>query len=51
MDDQKVDTNYVIRVADNGLQLMPQIKQIHDLERLKTILWHIVTANNLEELQ
>lgn len=46
-----IEINLELKFADNGLQLMPQINQINDLERLKTILRNVVTANNIEELQ
>ncbi|MEH2334840.1 Rpn family recombination-promoting nuclease/putative transposase [Nostoc sp.] len=46
-----IEINLELKFSDNGLQLMPQINQINDLERLKTILRNVVTANNIEELQ
>lgn len=46
-----IEINLELKFGDNGLQLMPQINQINDLERLKTILRNVVTANNIEELQ
>jgi predicted transposase YdaD len=46
-----IEINLELKFSDRGLQLMPQINQIQDLERLKTILRNIVTANTIEELQ
>ncbi|MEH2445820.1 MAG: Rpn family recombination-promoting nuclease/putative transposase [Nostoc sp.] len=46
-----IEINLELKFGDNGLQLMPQINQINDLERLKAILRNVVTANNIEELQ
>ncbi|MEH2462643.1 Rpn family recombination-promoting nuclease/putative transposase [Nostoc sp.] len=46
-----IEINLELKFGDNGLQLMPQINQINDLERLKTILRDVVTANSIEELQ
>ncbi|MEH2300403.1 MAG: Rpn family recombination-promoting nuclease/putative transposase [Nostoc sp.] len=46
-----IEINLELKFGDNGLQLMPQINQINDLERLKTILRNVVTTNNIEELQ
>ena len=46
-----IEINLELKFGDNGLQLMPQINQINDLERLKTILRNVVTANSIEELQ
>ncbi|AVH69093.1 Rpn family recombination-promoting nuclease/putative transposase [Nostoc sp. 'Lobaria pulmonaria (5183) cyanobiont'] len=46
-----IEINLELKFSDKGLQLMPQINQINDLERLKTILRNVVTANNIEELQ
>jgi predicted transposase YdaD len=46
-----IEINLELKFSDRGLQLMPQINQIQDLERLKTILRNIVTANTVEELQ
>ncbi|WP_392482013.1 Rpn family recombination-promoting nuclease/putative transposase [Nostoc sp. C110] len=46
-----IEINLELKFSDRGLQLMPQINQIQDLERLKTILRNVVTANTIEELQ
>ncbi|QLE48538.1 transposase [Nostoc sp. C057] len=46
-----IEINLELKFSDRGLQLMPEINQIQDLERLKTILRNIVTANTIEELQ
>jgi predicted transposase YdaD len=39
------------RFGSEGLELMPQIAQISDLERLQEILRSIVVANTIEELR
>ncbi|MEH2216948.1 MAG: hypothetical protein V7K72_07370 [Nostoc sp.] len=46
-----IEINLELKFGDRGLQLMPEINHIQDLERLKTILQNIVTANTIEELQ
>jgi predicted transposase YdaD len=46
-----IEINLELKFSDRGLQLIPQINQIQDLERLKTILRNVVTANTIEELQ
>ncbi|MCW5316206.1 hypothetical protein GTQ43_21025 [Nostoc sp. KVJ3] len=46
-----IEINLELKFSDRSLQLMPEINQIQDLERLKTILRNIVTANTIEELQ
>ncbi len=40
-----------IKFGEEGLQLMPQISQITDLEQLKVIQRGVKTVNSLEELQ
>lgn len=40
-----------VRFGSEGLELMPQIAQISDLERLQEILRSIVVANTIEELR
>lgn len=40
-----------VKFGSEGLELMPQIVQISDLERLQEILRSIVVANTIEELQ
>lgn len=40
-----------LKFGSEGLQLMPEISQISDLERLKAIREGIKTMNTLEELQ
>lgn len=40
-----------IKFGDEGLQLMPQISQITDLEQLKVIQRGVKTVNSLEELR
>lgn len=39
------------KFGTQGLQLMPQISEITDLERLNTILLGIITVNTLDELR
>ncbi|MEH2235538.1 Rpn family recombination-promoting nuclease/putative transposase [Nostoc sp.] len=46
-----IEINLELKFGNTGLQLMPQINQINDIERLKIILRNVVTANNIEELQ
>jgi predicted transposase YdaD len=46
-----IEINLELKFSDRALQLMPQINQIQDLERLKTILRNVVTANTIEEFQ
>ncbi|MBC6432761.1 hypothetical protein FM036_19200 [Nostoc sp. HG1] len=46
-----IEINLELKFGDRGLQLMPQINLIQDLERLKTILRNVITANTIEELQ
>ena len=40
-----------VEFGSDSLDLMPQITQISDLERLKAVLRSIVVANTIEELQ
>lgn len=40
-----------IKFGNEGLQLMPQISQITDLEKLKVIQRGVQTVNSLEELR
>jgi predicted transposase YdaD len=40
-----------VKFGDIGLELMPQISEISDLERLSAIFIHILTSNTLEEVQ
>ncbi|MEH2409156.1 Rpn family recombination-promoting nuclease/putative transposase [Nostoc sp.] len=46
-----IEINLELKFGNTGLQLMPQITEINDIERLKIILRNVVTANNIEELQ
>ncbi len=46
-----IEMSLEVKFGSEGLDLMPQISQISDLERLKAILRSIVTANKLEDLQ
>jgi hypothetical protein len=40
-----------MKFGNEGLQLMPQIIQISDIENLKSILRRVIAANTVEELQ
>jgi predicted transposase YdaD len=40
-----------VKFGSEGLELMPEIAQISDLERLKEILRSIVVANTIAELR
>lgn len=40
-----------MKFGSEGVQLMPEISQISDLERLKTIQLGLKRANTLDELQ
>ncbi|MBH8556272.1 Rpn family recombination-promoting nuclease/putative transposase [Nostocaceae cyanobacterium CENA357] len=46
-----IEMSLEVKFGSEGLDLMPKISQISDLERLKAILRSIVTANTLEDLQ
>jgi len=46
-----IEMSLEAKFGSDGLELMPQITQISDLEGLKQILRSIVVANNIEELQ
>ncbi|MFN6561956.1 MAG: Rpn family recombination-promoting nuclease/putative transposase [Nostoc sp. ChiSLP01] len=46
-----IEMSLEAKFGSDGLELMPQITQISDLESLKQILRSIVVANNIEELQ
>ena len=46
-----IRTTLEAKFGGEGLELIPQISQITDLERLQGILRSIVLANNLEEIQ
>ncbi|BAY79827.1 hypothetical protein NIES25_63150 (plasmid) [Nostoc linckia NIES-25] len=46
-----IEMSLEAKFGSDGLELMPQITQISDLEDLKQILRSIVVANNIEELQ
>lgn len=40
-----------LKFGSEGLQLMPEVSQISDLERLKAIQRAILTVNTLDELR
>ena len=46
-----IELDLEIKFGDEGLQLMPQISQITDLEQLKVIQRGVKTVNSLEELR
>ncbi|WP_289500385.1 transposase [Gloeocapsopsis sp. IPPAS B-1203] len=46
-----IETSLEAKFGSDGLELMPQITQVSDLERLKLILQNIITANTVEELR
>jgi len=46
-----IETSLDTKFGRDGLELMPQIAQISDLERLKLILQNIITANTVEKLR
>ncbi|MEM6752549.1 MAG: transposase, partial [Cyanobacteria bacterium P01_C01_bin.38] len=46
-----IELDLEIKFGSEGLQLMPQISQITDLEQLKVIQRAVKTVNSLEELQ
>ncbi len=46
-----IEMTLELKFDSNGLQLMPQIEQISDLESLKAILRNVIAANTLEEVQ
>ena len=46
-----IETMLRVKFGSDGLQLMPQIAQITDLESLNEIIQNILTLNTIEELQ
>lgn len=46
-----IEMSLEVKFGSDGLELISQIDQISDLERLKEILRSIVVANTIEELQ
>ncbi|WP_414541494.1 hypothetical protein [Nostoc sp. CCY0012] len=46
-----IETSLDAKFGSDGLELIPQIVQISDLERLKLILRDIITANTVGELR
>jgi predicted transposase YdaD len=46
-----IETMLRVKFGSDGLQLMPQIAQISDLERLNDIIQNILRVNTVEELQ
>ena len=46
-----IEMSLEVKFGSEGLELMPQITQIPDLEQLKEILRNIIVANTVVELQ
>jgi predicted transposase YdaD len=46
-----IQTTLEVKFGVLGLELMPQISEITDLERLSAILRNILTSTTLEEVQ
>ncbi|KAB8334289.1 hypothetical protein SD80_007655 [Scytonema tolypothrichoides VB-61278] len=46
-----IEMGLEVKFGTEGLQLMPEIAQISDLERLKAIQRVILTVNTLDELR
>ncbi|WP_169221650.1 hypothetical protein [Brasilonema sp. UFV-L1] len=46
-----IELGLELKFASEGLQLMPKISQISDLERLKAIQQAIKTVNTVDELK
>jgi predicted transposase YdaD len=46
-----IETNLEVKFGEQGLELMPQISEISDLERLSAIFRCILTSNSLEEVR
>jgi predicted transposase YdaD len=46
-----IETSLEVRFGTSGLLLMPQISQIQDLERLKSIFRNVIVATSADELQ
>lgn len=46
-----IEMSLEVKFGSDGLELMPQIAQISDLNRLQEILRHIVVANTIAELR
>lgn len=46
-----IELSLEIKFGSEGLQLMPEISQIMDLEQLKVIQRGILTVNNLDDLR
>jgi predicted transposase YdaD len=46
-----IQTSLEVKFGNSGLELMTQISEISDLERLSLIFRCILTANTLEEVQ
>jgi predicted transposase YdaD len=46
-----IELSLEIKFGQEGLQLMPKISQISDLEQLKNIQRGIMTVNNVDELR
>ena len=46
-----IELGLELKFGSEGLQLLPEISQISDLERLKEIQRALMTVNTLEELR
>lgn len=46
-----IEVSLEVKFGSEGLNLLPEISQIYDIERLRTILVRIKTANSLSELR
>ena len=46
-----IEMSLEVKFGAEGLELMPQITQISDLEQLKEILRNIIVANTIVELR
>jgi len=46
-----IEMNLDTKFGSKGLELMPRIRQFDDLETLKNILWIVITANSIDDLQ
>lgn len=46
-----IEMSLEVKFGSEGLELMPQITQISDLEQLKEILRNIIVANTIVELR
>ena len=46
-----IEVSLEVKFGSEGLNLLPEISQIYDIERLRAILVRIKTANSLSELR